>query len=204
MAWFFKALRLEVLKTVCAYEQAEMSVQNEPDSLTEAVSEEQLTDAQTNHTMCQEEEPRTGEQEPIHDEEAINQEQNASPVPTSDEQECQEQPAPEPEYLMNEDPDAGWATSASAKHWAERLHDWVGKDDTAWMCFQRALDVGVSTCMSRANRSRYGNIWSECGVRSNRGGKAAAFQSRNISSETITGTTVTPQHRHIVSLDQIL
>ena len=129
MAWFFKALRLEVLKTVCAYEQAEMSVQNEPDSLTEAVSEEQLTNAQTNNTTCQEDEQRASEQVPsIHDEEAINQEQNASPVPTNDEQECQEQPAPEPEYLMTEDPDAGWATWANANYWADRLHEWVRED----------------------------------------------------------------------------
>ena len=131
MAWFFKALRLEVLKTVCAYEQAEMSVQNEPDSLTEAVSEEPLTNAQTNNTTCQEDEPRTGEQVPsVRDEEAINQEQDALSVSTGDEQECQEQPVPElePEYLMNEDPNAGWATWANATYWADRLHEWVRED----------------------------------------------------------------------------
>ncbi len=129
MAWFFKALRLEVLKTVCAYERAEMSVQNELDNLTEAVSEEQLTDAQTNNTMCQEDELHTSEQVPsIHDEEAINQELDASPVSTGYEQECQEQSAPEPEYLMNEDPNGGWATWANATHWADRLHEWVRED----------------------------------------------------------------------------
>ena len=131
MAWFFKALRLEVLKTVCAYEQAEMIVQSEPDILTEAESEEQPMEVGTDNTTRQEDEPRNDEQETSkHDEEAINQEQDASSVDTGDEQECQEQPVPElePEYLITEDVDAGWATWASAAYWANRLHEWVRED----------------------------------------------------------------------------
>jgi len=116
MAWFFKALHLEVLKALLPYERVT------------PVAEEQPTASQTDEVSTQEQdEQREGEQE-IQDAESINQEQDASPVPTSDEQECQEQPAPEPEYLMTEDPDAGWATWASASHWADRLRECVGID----------------------------------------------------------------------------
>jgi len=117
MAWFFKALRLEVLKALLPYERVT------------PVAEEQPTASQTDEVPTQEQdEQREGEQE-IQDAESINQEQDASPVPTGDEQECQEQqPAPEPEYLMTEDQDAGWATWASASHWADRLRESVGRE----------------------------------------------------------------------------
>ena len=114
MAWFFKALRLEVLKALLSYEER-----------VTLVAEEQPTAPETDETPSQE--LREGEQE-TQDVETINQEQNAFPVSTNDEQECQEQPAPEPEYLMTEDPDAGWATLASASHWADRLRECVGID----------------------------------------------------------------------------
>ena len=117
MAWFFRALRLEVLKALLPYEYVA------------SVAEEQPSVSETNETPSQEqEEQREGEQE-TQDVQSINQEQDASPVPTSDEQKCQEQSAPEPECLMTEDPDAGWATSASAAHWADRLRECVGKYD---------------------------------------------------------------------------
>ncbi len=116
MAWFFKALRLEILKALLPYERIT------------PVAEEQPTASETDETPSQEqEEQREGEQE-TQDVESINQEQDASPVLTGDEQECQEQPAPEPEYLMTEDPDAGWATWTSAAHWADRLRECVGID----------------------------------------------------------------------------
>ena len=116
MAWFFKALRLEVLKALLPYERVT------------PVAEEQPTASQTDEVSTQEQdEQREGEQE-TQDAESINQEQDALLAPTGDEQECQEQPAPEPEYLMTEDPDAGWATWASASHWADRLRECVGID----------------------------------------------------------------------------
>ncbi len=111
MAWFFKALRLEVLKALLPYEDVT------------AVAEEQPNDdSETDNTFAQEEQETM-----MPEEEAINQEQNA--FSRSDEQECQEQPALEPEYLMTEDPDAGWATWASAAHWADRLRECVGNYD---------------------------------------------------------------------------
>lgn len=120
MAWFFKALHLEVLKALLPYESVA------------PVAEEQRT-LETDGTPPQEHEgePSVDEQEPVMpEEETIKQEQDASLVPTNVEQECQEQPAPEPksEYLMTEDPDAGWATRTSAARWADRLHEWVRED----------------------------------------------------------------------------
>ncbi len=67
MAWFFKALRLEVLKALLSYERVT------------PVHEEQPTQAETDNTASQEQETLTP------DEESLNQEQNASPAPASDE-----------------------------------------------------------------------------------------------------------------------
>lgn len=75
MAWFFKALRLEVLKALLPYERVT------------PVAEEQPTKTETNETSSHEqEEQREDEQETLTQEESINQEQNASPAAASDEQ----------------------------------------------------------------------------------------------------------------------
>ena len=145
MAWFFKALHLEVLKALLPYESY---------TSVAPVAEEHLTVSETNETSSQEqEEQREGEQETsTHDAEALPQEHDVSPTPMNDEQgggqeqrECEGEqetsthdvaPTPpsaeqefqqqqEPEYLMTDDPDAGWATWASAAHYAERLCGWV-------------------------------------------------------------------------------
>lgn len=119
MAWFFKALRLEVLKALLPYERVA------------SLAEEQPTSAASDETTSQEyEELRQDEQETsISDEEAINQEQDAPPVPTNDEQECQEQLAPEPESFQTDDLAAGWMTQGTALHWAERLRECVGQEN---------------------------------------------------------------------------
>ena len=145
MAWFFKALHLEVLKALLPYESVA------------PVAEEQLTVSETNETSSQEqEEQREGEQETsTHDAEALPQEHDVSLAPASDEQrggqeqregegeqetlthdtaptpaneEQEDQEQPEPEYLMTQDPDAGWATWANAAHFADRLYEWVRED----------------------------------------------------------------------------
>jgi len=109
MAWFFKALHLEVLKALLPYE-----------SYTSVAP---VTEEQTNETSSQEQEQEGEPETVMPEEETITQEQDASPLPMNDEQHCQEQP--EPEYLMTQDENAGWATQASAAHYAERLCGWV-------------------------------------------------------------------------------
>ncbi len=127
MAWFFKALRLEVLKALLPYERVA------------PLAEAQPTPPETDETLSQEHE---GEQETLTLEaEAINQEQNVLPVATSDEPECQEQPAPELETFQTDDPAAGWMTQGTALHWAERLRECVGQEshgyDVLPTCFGR-------------------------------------------------------------------
>jgi len=115
MAWFFKALHLEVLKALLPYERLALLV------------EEQPTSAASDDTASQEDE---GERETsIPDEETINQEQDASLAPTSDTPEEQEQLAPEPESFQTDDPAAGWMTQGTALHWAERLRECVGQEN---------------------------------------------------------------------------
>ncbi|GAC1347276.1 MAG: hypothetical protein NVSMB27_12340 [Ktedonobacteraceae bacterium] len=117
MAWFFRALRLEVLKALLPYER-----------ITPVAEEQPINAASSMKNSHEQEEQRESEQE-TQDTEFINQEQDASPVPMNDEQEClEQQPAPEPEYLLSDDPDAGWPTLTSAAHWAERLRECVGID----------------------------------------------------------------------------
>ena len=123
MAWFFKALRLEVLKALLPYE------------CIAPVTEEQREGEQETSTHDAEALPQEHDVSPANDEQGGGQgpcecegEQETSthdvaPTPPSAEQEFQQQQ--EPEYLMTDDPDAGWATWASAAHYAERLCGWV-------------------------------------------------------------------------------
>ena len=126
MAWFFKALHLEVLKALLPYESvapvAEEQREGEQETSThdaEALSQEHDTaPASDEQRGGQEQREGEGEQETLtHD---------TAPTPANEEQEDQEQP--EPEYLMTQDPDAGWATWANASHWADRLYEWVRED----------------------------------------------------------------------------
>lgn len=131
MAWFFKALRLEVLKALIPYEIA---------SVAAALRAAETTDTIDSQAELHQERPAT---------ETLDQEQTTPDAPTNlaaddnfrssdstttDEQVCREQSTPEPEYLMTEDPDAGWSTWATANHWAERLCEHAGK-------YQYGVDV---------------------------------------------------------------
>jgi len=131
MAWFFKALRLEVLKALLPYE------------CLASRSKAQLSSAEIDETTSQEQEVlHQDEQETsTSEEESLNQEQDASPVSLSDEQECQEQPTLEPESYQTDDPATGWMTQGSALHWAERLRECVGQESYGY-------DV-VPTCFGR-------------------------------------------------------
>jgi len=119
MAWFFKALHLEVLKALLPYEciAPVAEVQREGEQETSPHDAEVFTQEYDVSSASASDEQ--GEQE--------TSPHNVVRTLPNEEQECQEQPEPEPEYLMTNDPDAGWATWASAAHFAARLHEWVGK-----------------------------------------------------------------------------
>ncbi len=113
MAWFFKALKLELLKALLTHTMVAADVAVSSDLSATSVKEDYDHEAESPL-------PTISAQE-----EAI-QDHVSSPI--SAEPECQEQPVQEPKYLMTDDPAAGWATSTSAGHWADRLREHVGKD----------------------------------------------------------------------------
>ncbi len=113
MAWFFKALKLELLKALLTHTMVAADVAVSSDLSATSVKEDYDHEAELPLSTISEQE------------EAV---QEHVSLPINAQPECKEQQAIEPEYLLTDDPAAGWATSASAGHWADRLREHVGKD----------------------------------------------------------------------------